>query len=153
MDDEQINEELARKRINPYYFTDGSLQVGFDINLDSVHINHAKSKLTNKPKCSEIGIEIRFVFERSEEMVFIYARLKNQYKFKNQTVFQRFDEQDEDGQMLDETKFYLNLNINHNRTLRDNKNSDSESSLDRQTQKQEMKNSGLRFDKNKSMTI
>ena len=46
MDDKQLNKELAEKIINPYYFADRALQVGFSITLDSHHINHANSKLT-----------------------------------------------------------------------------------------------------------
>ena len=45
--------------INPYYFTDRALQVGFKINLDSHHINHANSKLTIIPNCPEFSIEVR----------------------------------------------------------------------------------------------
>ena len=53
------------------------------------------------------------------ELSVLYARLKNQYKFKYQTVFSaRFDKQDEDGQVLDETEFFINLKINHNCTRR-----------------------------------
>ena len=44
LDDKQLNKELARKMINPYYFTDRNLKVGFRIYLDSHHINHANSK-------------------------------------------------------------------------------------------------------------
>ena len=44
LDDEQLNKELAKKTLNPYYFTDRTLRVGFKINLDSHHINRAKSK-------------------------------------------------------------------------------------------------------------
>ena len=44
LDDEQLNKELARRMINPYYFTDRNLRVGFKNNLDSRHINHANSK-------------------------------------------------------------------------------------------------------------
>ena len=49
VDDEQLNEELAEKMINPFYFTDRALQVGFNITLESHHINHANSKLIVKP--------------------------------------------------------------------------------------------------------
>ena len=49
LDDRQLNGELARRMINPYYFTDRTLQVGFKINLDSHHTNHANSKITILP--------------------------------------------------------------------------------------------------------
>ena len=42
IDDRQLNKEVAKKMINPYCFTDRALQVGFNINLDSHHINHAQ---------------------------------------------------------------------------------------------------------------
>ena len=57
--DKQLNKELARKMINPYYFTDRNLKVGFKINLDSHHINHANSKLTITPSYPEFGMEVR----------------------------------------------------------------------------------------------
>ena len=39
--DRQLNKELAKKMVNPYYFTNRALQVAFKINLDSHHNNHA----------------------------------------------------------------------------------------------------------------
>ena len=47
--DKQLNKELAKKAINPYYFTDRNLRVGFKNNLESHHINHANSKTTVTP--------------------------------------------------------------------------------------------------------
>ena len=60
--------------INPYYFTDRTLQVGFNITVKSPHINHANSKLTTEPKFSAIGIESRYNNEMSKEMATVYAR-------------------------------------------------------------------------------
>ena len=89
-----------------------------------------------------------------KELSVIYARLMNQYKFKYQTVFSaRFDKQNEDNQVLNETELFINLNINHNLTQTDIDNIDVRSSLERQIQQQEMKDSGCRFDKRNSMTI
>ena len=59
LDDKQLKKELAKKMLNPYYFTDKNLKVGFKIMLDSHHINHANSKLTITPNFPEFGIEIR----------------------------------------------------------------------------------------------
>ena len=88
------------------------------------------------------------------EMAIIYARLINQYKFRYQTVFSaRFDKQDEDGQLLDETELFINLNINQNLTQSDIDNINITFPLERQIQQQEMKDSGWRFDKINSMTI
>ena len=154
LDDEQLNKELAKKMINPYYFTDRNLKVGFKINLDSHHINHANSKLTIKPNHPEFGIEFRYITKIMKELAVIYARLINQCKFRYQTVFSaRFDKQDENNRVLDETELFINLNINHNLTQSDRDNIDIKSPLDDQIQQQQMKDSGWRFDKINSMTI
>ena len=153
-DHKQLNKELARKMINPYCFTDRSLQVGFKINLDSHHINHLNSKITITPNFKEFGIEVRYITKIMKELSIIYARLIYQYKFRYQTVFSaRFDKQNEDNQVLDETELFINLNINHNLTQSDLDDINVVSSLENQIQIQEMKDSGWRFDKINSMTI
>ena len=140
--------------INPYYFTDRALQVGFKINLDSHHINHLNSILTITPNHPEFGIEVRYINKIITELSVIYARLKNQFKFRYHTIFSaRFDKQNEDGQVLDETELFINLNINHNLTQTDINNIDVVSPLEHQIQQQDMKDSGWRFDKINSMTI
>ena len=154
LDDKQLNKEIAKKMLNPYYFTDRTLQVGFKISLDSHNLHHANSKLTIIPNYPEFGIEVRYINKILKELAVIYARLINQYKFKYQTVFSaRFDKQDEDGQLLDEIEFFNNLNMNYNITQSDIDNIDIKSPLEHQIQKQEMKDSGWRFDKLYSMTI
>ena len=139
---------------NPYYFTDRALQVGFIIKLDSHHINDANSIITINPAYPEFGIENRYNNKITKETANIYARLKNQNKFNYQTVFSaRFDKQNEDDQILDETELYINLNINQNLTQSDFDKIDVKSPLGNQIQQQEMKNLGWRFDKINSMTI
>ena len=59
----------------------------------------------------------------------------------------RFDKQDENGQLLDETELFINLNMNYNITQSDIDIIDIKSPLEHQIQKQEMKDSGWRFDK------
>ena len=153
LDDKQLKKELAKKMINPYYFLDKKLKVGFKINLDSQNLHHTNSKLTIIPNHPELGIEARYIKKIMKELAVIYARLINQYKFEYQTVFSaRFDQQDEDNQVLDETEFFINLNINHNLTQSDLDNIDVVSQLDYQILRQEMKDSGWRFDKIISMT-
>ena len=140
--------------INPYYFTERALRVGFNINLDSHHINHANSKITSIPNHPEFGIEARYIKKVLKELSVIYARLENQYKFRYQTVFSaRLDKQDENNQVLDETELFINININHNLTESDLDNFDVKSPLERQIQQQEVKDSGWRFDKINSMTV
>ena len=130
------------------------MKLGFKINLDTNHINHANSKLTITPNYSEFGIEIRYIIKIKKELSVIYARLINQHKFKYQTVFSAtFDKQDEDNQVLDETELFINLNINHKLTGSDFDKIDIKSPLEHQIQQQEMKDSGWRFDNNNSMTI
>ena len=92
------------------------MKVGFKINLDSHHIKHVNSKLTILPNCPEFGIEVRYINEKiMKELSVIYARLKNQYNFKYHTIISaRFDKQDEDNQVFDETEFFINLTIYHN---------------------------------------
>ena len=154
LDDKQLNKELAKKMINPYYFSDRNLQVAYKINLDSHHNNHINSKLTIKSNFENTGIEFRFINKIMKEMSIIYARLINQYKFRYQVVFLgRFDKQDEGGQLLDETELFINLNINQNLTQSDLDNINITFPLENQIQKQEMKDSGWRFDKIYSMTI
>ena len=154
LDDKQLNKELAKKKINPYYFTDSNLKVGFKTNLDSHHTNHANSKLTIITNHPEFGIEFRYINKIMKELSLIYARLINHYKFRYQTVFSaRFDKQNEDNQVLDETELFINLNINHNLTQTHIDNIDIKSPLEHQIQQQEMKDSGWRFDKINSMTV
>ena len=154
LDDKQLNKELAKKMINPYYFSDRNSQVAYKINLDSHHINHLNSKLTISSNFPNTGIEFRFINRIMREMSIIYARLINRYKFRYQTVFSaRFDKQDEDGQLLDETELFINLNINQNLTQSDLDNINITFPLERQIQQQAMKDSGWRFDKLYSMTI
>ena len=129
--------------INPYYFSDRNLQVAYKINLDSHHINHLNSKLTIISNFENTGIEFRFINKIMREMAIIYARLINQYKFRYQTVFlARFDKQNEDGLLLDETELFINLNINQNLTQSDIDNINITFPLERQIQQQEMKDSG-----------
>ena len=154
LDDKQLNKEIAKKMLNPYFFTDRNLKVGFTINLDSHHINHLNSKLTITSNFKEFGIEVRYINKIMKELSLIYARLINQYKFRYQTVFSaRFDKQNEDNQVLDETELFINLNINHNLTQTDIDEIDIKSPLEHQIQQQEMKDSGWRFDKINSMTV
>ena len=86
--------------LNPYYFTDRNLKVGFKTYLDSHHINHANSKLTITPNYPEFGIEVRYINKTTKKLSGIYARLIDHYIFRYQTVFSaRFDKQNEDNQV------------------------------------------------------
>ena len=78
LDDKQLNKELAKKMLNPYYFTDKNLKVEFKISLDSHHINHANSKFTTTTNYPEFGIETRYINKIIRELSVVYARLINQ---------------------------------------------------------------------------
>ena len=73
LDDKQINRELAKKMLNPYYFSDRNLKVIFKYNLDSHQINHAISKLTVTPNYPEFKFEDCYTNEIIKELSVIYA--------------------------------------------------------------------------------
>ena len=154
LDEKQLNKEIAKKMNNPYYFTDRAIQVGLNITLESHQTNHANFKIFVQPNYAEFGIEIRYINKDIKEKSAIYARLKNQYKFKYRTVFSAtFDKQHEDNQVLDETELFINLNINHSLAESDLHKIDVNSSSEHQIEQQEIKDSGWRFDKINSMTV
>ena len=57
MNEKELDKEIAKKMNNPYCFIDGNLKIGFKINLEGHHINHAISILTYTPNFPEIGVE------------------------------------------------------------------------------------------------
>ena len=140
--------------VDPFYFTVRALQVGFIITPGSHHINQAISKNIIKPNYPEFGNDVPYIIKIFKQMASIYARLINQYKFNYKTVISaRFDKQDEDNQVLDETELFINLKTSHKLTESDNDNFDNKSPLEQQFQNQEMKSSGLKFDSKILMTI
>ena len=148
------DKELAKMTINPYYFIEENLKNGFKINLESHNYSHANSILTVTPKFLELGIDFRYINEIVEELSVIYARLKNQYKFKYHTLFSAsFYKINEEDQRYNEIELYINLKIYHNLTEYDIDNIDVRSQLEHQIQIQETKESGWIFDKINSMTI
>ena len=143
------DKELAKMMINPYYFIDKNLKIGFKINLECHNISHTNSILTILPKFPEFGIEFRYINKIVKELSVIYARLINQYKFKYHTLFSAsFYKINEEDQRNNEIELYMNLKSNHNLTESDNDNIDVKSQLEHQIQVLEMKESGWIFDKN-----
>ena len=89
-----------------------------------------------------------------KELSVIYARLKNQYKFKYHTLFSAsFYKINEEDQRKNEIDLYINLSTNHNLTESDIDNIDVTSQLDHQILVQENSESGWIFDKLNSMRI
>ena len=148
------DKELAKMMINPYYFIDGNLKNGFENKLESRNISHANSILTITPKFPEFGIEYRYINKTVKELSNIYARLINQYKFKNHTLISAsFCKINKEDQRNNEIELYLNFKINHNLTESDIDNIDVRSQLKHQIDIQETKESGWIFDKINSLKI
>ena len=72
------DKELAKIMINPYYFIDKNLKIGFKIILECHNFSHANSILTIIPKFPEFGIEFRYINKIIKELSFIFARILNQ---------------------------------------------------------------------------
>ena len=142
------DKELAKIMINPYYFINRNLKIGFKINLESHNFSHANSILTITPNFPEIGIEIRYINEIVKELSVIYARLINQYKSKYHTLFSAiFYKIIEEDQRNNEIELYINMENNKNLTESDIDKIDVKSQLEHQFQIQEMKESGWIIDK------
>ena len=71
-----MNKQLAKKMINPYKITDKSLQVGFNVRLNSHHIDHSISKKSSKPIFPELGIESKYINKKIQKLATTYIRLK-----------------------------------------------------------------------------
>ena len=148
------DKELAKTMINPYYFIDKNLKVGFKIKLASHNFSHANSILSIIPNFTEFGIEFRYINKIVKELSVIYARILNQYKFKYHTLFSAsFYKINEEDQRNNEIELYMNLKINNNLTESHIDNIDVRSQLEQQIQIQETKESGWIFDKINSMKI
>ena len=138
--------------INPYYFIDKNLKVGFKINLESHNFSHANSILTILPKFPEFGIEFRYINKIVKELSFFNARIINQYKFKYHTLFSAsFYKIKEEDQRNNHIELFMNLKINNNLTESDIDIIDVRSQVEHQIQMQELKDSGWIFDKINSM--
>ena len=140
--DKQLNKNLAEKLINPNYLTYRVLKVGFNITLETHHINHVNSKLLLNPNYPEFGIEVRKIRKTIKKHPIFVLDQKININSNIKVFPARFDKQDEDNQVLDETELFINLNINHNLTESDLDKIDVRSPLEHQIQQQEMKDSG-----------
>ena len=154
VNDKQLNKKLAKKLINPYYFTGRALQFGINITLQKHHNSHAYFKKIIKQNHPGFGIEVRYLNKLLKEMATIYARLIDQFIIKYQKVFSgSFVKQDEDSEVFHETESFNKLNNNHILLETDIDNIDFKFTLEQQNQNEEMKSSGWNFDKTNSMTI
>ena len=149
MNDKELDKEFAKNMIiNPYYFTDKNIKIGFKTNLENHNNNHVNSILITTPSFSEFGIKFRYINKIFKEVSVNYAMLKNQPKFKYHTLFSAsFYEINEEDQRSNKIQLFINLNINQNLTESDFNNIDVRSKLEHQIQKQEIKESGWIFGK------
>ena len=123
--------------INPYYFIDESLKIGFKIILKTHIISQANSILTITPNFPEFGIDLRYINKIIKELSVIYARLINQYRFKYHILFSSsFFKNNEEDQRNNEIELYIHLNINHKLTESDIDIIDVRSQLEHQIQVQ-----------------
>ena len=81
------DKKLAKMMINPSYFIDENLKIGFKISLESHSVSHANSTLTFKPNFPKFGVEVRLKNKIINELSVIYAKIKNFYFFKYHTLF------------------------------------------------------------------
>ena len=65
--------------VNPYYFIDENLKIGFIIKLDSHNVEHANSLLTIESNFPEFETEFSYINKIIKELSVIYARLINPY--------------------------------------------------------------------------
>ena len=110
--------------------------------------------MTFLPEFPEFGFEYRYIIKITKESSVVYARLMNQYKFKNHTLFSAsFYKINAEDQRSNEIEIYMNLKIKHNLTESDIDNIDVRSQLEHQIHIQETKDSGWIFDKINLMKI
>ena len=106
LSDKELDKEVVKKMIIPYYSIDENLKIGFKTNLEIHNINHANSLLNFIPKFPDIGIETRYINKILKEMATFYARLMNQYRFKNHKNFSAsLYKVNEEDQRSDEIEF------------------------------------------------
>ena len=75
MNDKKIDEELAKKMINPCYFTVENSEKSFKDIPESHNVDHASSLLTVISKSSDFGIETRYIKKILKEMSTVYPHL------------------------------------------------------------------------------
>ena len=148
------DKELAKKMINPSSLFHDNLKIGFKINLESDNINHAISILTITPTYPEFEIEFRFIIKIIKKLCVLYARLINQYNFKNRTLFSAtFYKIIEEDQRNNETDLFINLNVYDILTESDIDIIDVIFELEYQVQNHETKKSGWIFDRINSVNL
>ena len=60
LNDKDLDEKVAKKLNNPYYFIDEKLKIDLKVNLESHNANHAISLLNDISNFPDIGIETKY---------------------------------------------------------------------------------------------
>ena len=72
LNDKELNKQIAKKMLNPYYFKNKNLYNILKINLDSHHINHLNSKLTISSTLEyDNSIDMDLINQLVKEMFYI----------------------------------------------------------------------------------
>ena len=107
------------------------------------HDKHANSIITITSEFKNIGIDISHINKLMEEMSLIYAKLKDQYKFKYQlTSLVLFKKYGEDNEITSEVELPITLSISHNLTQSEIDNINFQWTLENRIQILEMKEFG-----------
>ena len=112
----------------------------------------ANSQITITSKISNIGIDINHNIVILKEMVDVYAKLLNQYKFKDQLTFLVIlIKYGEDNEPISEVELPITLSITQNLKQSELDNINIRWNLEKRIQSVQMKESGWNFQKNNSM--
>ena len=113
--------------MSPDYFTKRVSEAVFNIKFDSHHINHSNSKKNNIKMLKNWKNLCHIIVKGMSNF---NARILNQYKLTFQAVLSsKYDEQEEDDQVLYEIELYTKSNINGNLLETDIDNIDVRSQL------------------------
>ena len=101
-----------------------------------------------------MGTYIYHINEIMVEMSHLYAKIKNQYKFKYQLTFSvKFDKYGEDDEIISEIELPMSLSITHNLTQSEIGKINIQWTLENRIQSIEMKESVWNFQRNNTMGI
>ena len=147
-------ENIKRNDKIEYKFTDNILNIAYDITVDSHHKKNLNSQITITSKFDTFAIEMYYIDKIFKEMSHIYAKYKNQYKFKYQLSFMLlFYKVEEDGDIRKEAEMTTTLNMTNNLTQSEIDNANIQWDVEARKQNLEMRESGWIFQRVNSMTI
>ena len=136
---------------NLYFFT---YKIAYNITIDNHHDRNAISIVVITPKFNDIAIDISLVIKILVELGNIYAKLKNQYKFKCLLTFLALlSKYREDSEKRFEIEITITSGITHILTQSELVNINVQWTLENRIQGVEMKESGWNYQRIKSRKI